>query len=187
MDKVLLTFDDGPIPGNTEIILKKLSDNKIKGVFFCVGNNIMKHTTLASEIIQEGHLVGNHTFNHQRLNQPGFDEYLEIDKFNELVKEKLGIEIKYFRPPHGRFNISTGKLLKRKKLNNVMWSLLTHDFKGDLSLVKHAVVKYLKKNSIIVLHDNIKSKDIILDSISFINDEVLAKGYCFGEPAECLK
>jgi peptidoglycan/xylan/chitin deacetylase (PgdA/CDA1 family) len=187
VDKILLTFDDGPVCGNTEIILKKLNDFKIRAVFFCVGNNILKNFSLASEILNEGHIIGNHTFNHSKLNIPGFDDFAEIDRFNEFAKDKLGYAIKYFRPPHGRFNLSTGKLLKHKKLTNIMWSLLTYDFKGDFSLVKYSVVKYLKKNSIIVLHDSFKSKDIILDSISFIADEVSEKGFRFGEPVECLK
>lgn len=187
IDKILLTFDDGPVYGNTDIILRKLNDFKVKAVFFCVGNNILKSTSLASEILKEGHIIGNHTFNHSKLTMPSFDNYAEIDRFNELAKDKLGYDVKYFRPPHGRFNLSTGKLLKNKKLTNIMWSLLTYDFKGNSSLVKYSVVKYLKKNSIIVLHDSLKSRDIILDSISFIADEVSGKGFRFGEPAECLK
>jgi len=187
VDKILLTFDDGPVSGNTEKILRKLNDFRIKAVFFCVGNNILKNSSLASEILKEGHVVGNHTFNHVKLTLPGFDNYAEIDRFNELAKDKLGIEIQYFRPPHGRFNLSTGKLLKKRNLTNVMWSLLTYDFKGNSSLVKNSVAKYLKNNSIIVLHDSLRSRDIISDSISFIADEIAGKGFRFGEPAECLK
>lgn len=187
VDKVLLTFDDGPVSGITENILLKLNEFNIKAAFFCVGNNILKNPSLTNAILKDGHIIGNHTFNHSRLTIPGFDEYAEIDRFNELANEKLGIEVKYFRPPHGRFNLSTGKLLKKKKLTNVMWSLLTYDFRGNSSLVKYSVVKYLKKNSIIVLHDSLRSRDIILDSISFIADEVSEKGFSFGEPSECLK
>ena len=187
VDKILLTFDDGPVSGITDNILMKLNDFNIKAAFFCVGNNILKNSSLASEILKEGHIIGNHTFNHSKLTVPGFDDYAEIDRFNELAKEKLGYEVKYFRPPHGRFNLSTGKLLKKKKLTNVMWSLLTYDFRGNPSLIKYSVVRYLKKNSIIVLHDSLRSRDIILDSISFIADEVSGKGFRFGEPAECLR
>jgi peptidoglycan-N-acetylglucosamine deacetylase len=187
VDKILLTFDDGPVSGNTEKILRKLNDFRIKAVFFCVGNNILKNSSLASEILNEGHIIGNHTFNHVKLTLPGFDNYAEIDRFNELAKDKLGIEVQYFRPPHGRFTLSTGKLLKKRNLTNVMWSLLTYDFKGNSSLVKNSVAKYLKNNSIIVLHDSLRSRDIISDSISFIVDEISGKEFIFGEPAECLK
>jgi peptidoglycan/xylan/chitin deacetylase (PgdA/CDA1 family) len=187
VDKILLTFDDGPVSGNTEKILRKLNDFRIKAVFFCVGNNILKNSSLASEILNEGHIIGNHTFNHVKLTLPGFDNYTEIDRFNELAKDKLGIEVQYFRPPNGRFTLSTGKLLKKRNLTNVMWSLLTYDFKGNSSLVKNSVAKYLKNNSIIVLHDSLRSGDIISDSINFIVDEISGKGFIFGEPAECLK
>lgn len=187
IDKILLTFDDGPVFGITENILKKLNDFKLKAAFFCVGNNILRNSSLASDIIKEGHTVGNHTFNHSKLTIPAFDDYVEIDRFNELAKDKLGYDVKYFRPPHGRFNLTTGNLLRNKNLTNVMWSLLTYDFRGNPSLVRNSVVKYLKKNSIIVLHDSLRSRDIILDSISFIVDEASGKGFSFGEPAECLK
>jgi peptidoglycan/xylan/chitin deacetylase (PgdA/CDA1 family) len=187
VDKILLTFDDGPVSGNTEKILRKLNDFEIKAVFFCVGNNILKNFSLASEILNEGHIIGNHTFNHVKLTLPGFDNYAEIDRFNELAKDKLGIEVQYFRPPYGRFTLSTGKLLKKRNLTNVMWSLLTYDFKGNSSLVKNSVAKYIKNNSIIVLHDSLRSRDIISDSINFIVDEISGKGFRFGEPAECLK
>jgi len=72
-------------------------------------------------------------------------------------------------------------------MKNVMWSLLTYDYKNDLSIVKYSVKKYLRKNSIIVLHDSLKSKDIICDSIKFIAEEAAQKGFEFGEPEECLK
>ena len=67
-----------------------------------------------------------------------------------------------------------------------MWSLLTYDYKNNLSIVKFAVEKYLKHKSIIVLHDSNKSKNIITDSISIIADEVNRKNYQFGEAGECL-
>ena len=68
-----------------------------------------------------------------------------------------------------------------------MWSLLTYDFQGDLGRVKLAVKKYLRKDSIIVLHDSIKSVNIIQDSIKIILDTANQKGYEIGEPEECLK
>lgn len=185
--KVLLTFDDGPNPGTTEVILKKLSDEKIKVLFFCVGNNVQKYPELVNQIKAEGHSFGNHTFNHKTLNKLSIEEKVqEIFSVNKLFQEKFNIKIKYFRPPHGRFQLSTDRLLKKFGLKNVMWSLLTYDYKNDLSIVKFAVEKYLKQNSIIVLHDSKKSKEIINDSISFIADEVRKNNYQFGEANECL-
>ncbi len=186
-NKVLLTFDDGPNPGTMELIIKKLSDKKIKALFFCVGDNIQKYPVLVNEILNEGHSIGNHTFNHKILSSISKSEKDEqISTVSLLLKEKFNYEVKYFRPPYGKFQLSTNKLLVNHNLKNVMWSLLTYDYKNDLSIVKFAVQKYLKNNSIIVLHDSNKSKDIILDSISSIADEVEKHNYQFGTAGECL-
>jgi len=187
-NKILLTFDDGPTKEATEIILSILAQFGIKAAFFCVGNNVERNSSKAKEILNEGHLIGNHTFNHKRLTKLSNEETVEeIDSFNNLLREKFNYDVKYFRPPYGRFTISTQGILKEKDMKCIMWSLLTEDYKNDFETVKFAVKNYLKKNSIIVLHDSIKSKDIIKDSINFIVDEALSKGYTFGEPAECLK
>lgn len=185
--KVLLTFDDGPNPDTTEIILKKLSEEKIKALFFCVGENVQKYPELIHQIKNEGHSFGNHTFNHKILNKISDEEKdYQISVVNEIFNDKFDIKLKYFRPSHGRFQLSTSSLMRKHQLKNVMWSLLTYDYKNDLSIVKFAVEKYLKPNSIIVLHDSNKSKNIISDSISFIADEVEKRNYQFGEAEECL-
>ena len=111
---------------------------------------------------------------------------IQISSVNKIFKEQFDIKLKYFRPSHGRFQLSTSSLLKKHQLKNIMWSLLTYDYKNDLSIVKFAVEKYLKPNSIIVLHDSNKSKNIISDSICFIADEVRNRDYQFGEADECL-
>ncbi len=184
---ILLTFDDGPNPETTEVILKKLNDEKIKALFFCVGNNVQKYPELVNQIKAEGHSFGNHTFDHKILNKISIEEKVQqIFSVNNLFQERFTIKLKYFRPPHGKFQLSTDRLLKKFGLKNVMWSLLTYDYKNDLSIVKFAVEKYLKQNSIIVLHDSNKSKEIINDSISFIADEVRKNNYQFGEANECL-
>ena len=186
-NKILLTFDDGPNPGTTEIILKKLSYEKIKALFFCVGDNVQKYPELANQIKDEGHSFGNHTFNHKIFKSISSEEKdYQISSVNSLFEEKFRIKLKYFRPSHGKFQLSTSALLKKHNLKNVMWSLLTYDYKNDLSIVKFAVEKYLKHNSIIVLHDSNKSKNVIADSISIISDEVRKRNYQFGEADECL-
>jgi peptidoglycan/xylan/chitin deacetylase (PgdA/CDA1 family) len=187
-NKILLTFDDGPTAEATEIILKTLSGKKIKALFFCVGNNVKSNQSLVKDILDEGHLIGNHTYNHKRLTKIGNAQAIEeIVSFDDLMKEKFKYDVKYFRPPYGRFTISTGKILEDKSLKCVMWSLLTKDYKNDFEVVKFAVRNYLRKNSIIVLHDSLKSKDIIKDSINFIIDETKKNGFTFGEPEECLR
>jgi peptidoglycan/xylan/chitin deacetylase (PgdA/CDA1 family) len=188
VDKVLLTFDDGPIPETTPLILDTLSVHKVKAAFFCVGENIQRYPELYRDLIREGHLVCNHTFNHRPITTLSrSDAAGQLERFNNLIKSDFGGDVLYFRPPHGRFNFSTASLMKEMNLLNVMWSLLTYDFKNDLKLVKFAVNKYLEKNSIVVLHDSLKSKDIIVESIRYIVDESSRKGFQIGAPSECLR
>lgn len=187
-DKILLTFDDGPNPGTTEIILNELDRHKIKAVFFFVGNNIKDYPFLAKEVMNSGHMTANHTYNHKiitKLNKDSAAE--EIRAFNEIHEEILNSAPEYFRPPHGKFNLHTQSLINKFGMKNVMWSLMTHDYKNDFEIVKYSVKNFLRKNSVIVLHDNKKSKDIICDSIKFIVEETDRNGFTFGEPEECLK
>jgi peptidoglycan-N-acetylglucosamine deacetylase len=186
-NEILLTFDDGPTE-YTEKILNLLNKMNIKGVFFCVGNNVQKEPSLTREILSEGHLIGNHTFNHKKLNKISVSEAItEINSFNRLLYDIHGYEVKYFRPPHGIITFSLPKILKETGLKNVMWSLLTYDYENDMRKVGKGVKKYLKKNSIVVLHDSRKSSGIIKECINLIYDEAEEKGLKMGVPAECLR
>jgi peptidoglycan/xylan/chitin deacetylase (PgdA/CDA1 family) len=111
----------------------------------------------------------------------------EIEQVNLILADEFNCNVKYFRPPYGRFNLSVRKLLNKTNLKVVMWNLVTYDYKNDWEKVKFAVDNYLHKNSIIVLHDSNKTKDFILDSIKYINDTAAARGFKFGESEECLK
>ncbi len=187
VDKILLTFDDGPIPETTESILKILSDLKIRALFFCVGENIEKYPSLAKEIVAEGHKIGNHTYNHADL-LFARKEYLreQVNKFETISKEVFGTGSTYFRPPKGRIP-TLNRFYNSFDHKFIMWDLLTRDYKNDLNIVKFAVQNYLKKNSIVVLHDSVKSKNIIIDSIKIVAEYSEKSGFIFGEPSECLK
>lgn len=187
VDKVLLTFDDGPVPGNTEVILKKLDDHKAKALFFCVGNNVEKYPELLKQILSEGHTIGNHTLNHKNVTSNKFDPLPEIRDLNDKISQKFGVKVNYFRPPHGRFNFSTGKLINSFEMKTVMWTLLTYDFRNDMNEIKKSAAKYLDRRSVVVLHDSLKSKDIIANSIDYIMEKISEKGFIHGTAEECLK
>ena len=119
MDKneksVYLTFDDGPIPEITPWVLDLLDKYGIKATFFMVGDNVRKHPAEFRMVVERGHRIGNHTFNHIR----GFEflskNYLaNTDKANEYLHTDL------FRPPHGHMRWLQYMVLK-KKYRIVMW------------------------------------------------------------------
>lgn len=187
-NKILLSFDDGPNPNTTEVILQKLNEHKCKAIFFCVGENIGKYSDLTTKIIEAGHIIGNHSQSHKDI--VGINKIIienEIKQCSESINKIVGNSPKYFRPPHGKFNLRTKKQISKYDMKNVMWTLLTYDYKNDLNIVKFAVQKYLSSDSIIVLHDSNKSKNIIAQAIDFIFKEAKRKGFEIGEPQECLK
>lgn len=186
-ETMLLTFDDSPNPNITEMIIEILDKNKIKACFFCVGEKVEKYPGLISQIDQSGHIAANHSYSH-----PNFiklrkkDKLAEVVRTKEIIEKITGKENIYFRPPFGRFDLTTLSILNEIKMKNVMWSLFPYDYKNDLNIVKFAVNKYLKNNSIVVFHDK-PGNNILEKSLNYLIEEAEKKGYKFGDPAGCLK
>ena len=187
-NKILLTFDDGPTEAATLKILNVLKANKLKAIFFCVGNNLRMHCALVQKMLDDGHTIANHTMNHKLLTKLNREESgKEISSFNDLMKEKFNYNVKYFRPPHGRFNLKSNSLMNDLNMKCVMWNLLTYDYENNIEKVKYSVDKYLKENTIIVFHNSIKCSDIIEEALSCTIEQAGKKGFKFGEPEDCLR
>ncbi len=158
-DKVLyLTFDDGPHPTITPLVLSILDEYNAKATFFCVGENVTKYSEIFNEIISKGHAVGNHTYNHIKGWQSNNKAYLNnIKKAAEVIPSNL------FRPPYGRIKPSQIKTLKHD-YRIVMWSILTRDY--DKKLNPHIALKHLNKltkpGDVIVFHDSEKAEQNML-------------------------
>ncbi len=158
-DKVLyLTFDDGPHPTITPMVLSILEEYNAKATFFCVGDNVTKYPEIFNDIINKGHTVGNHTFNHIKGWQSTNQSYIDnIKKAAEVIPSNL------FRPPYGRIKPSQIKLLKND-YRIIMWSILTRDY--DKSLNPYTALKHLNKitkpGDVVVFHDSEKAKENML-------------------------
>ena len=156
---IYLTFDDGPMPAVTHFVLETLSDFNAKATFFCIGDNIQKHPTIFKKVLNAGHAVGNHTFNHLsgwKTNTLDYQKNIELCQ-NQI---ELTTQTNMFRPPYGRIKLSQIKHLK-KDYKIVMWSVLTGDFSSDLSpeIILEKSIKNTKKGSIVVFHDSIKASN----------------------------
>ncbi len=154
---IYLTFDDGPIPEVTEWVLDVLKKHNVKATFFCVGENIQKHPIIYARLQQEGHAVGNHTFNHN--NGWKFDRQTYLQSVEKTQRLMLENKTKIFRPPYGKLTPNQYTALRKLGYKIIMWDVLSADF--DLKISGNKCLKNVTKNttegSIVVFHDNIKS------------------------------
>ncbi|HLF53349.1 polysaccharide deacetylase family protein [Flavobacterium sp.] len=159
---VYLTFDDGPTPEITEWTLSQLQKYEAKATFFCIGNNIEKHPGIFAKIIQEGHSLGNHTFNHLNGWKTATKAYLKNANLCEEQIRKHSIKNshpKLFRPPYGRIKPSQTKALRKMGYKIIMWDVLSADFDTEVSPEQclENVLKNVESGSIIVFHDSVKA------------------------------
>ena len=172
---IYLTFDDGPIPTLTEWILDILKEHHIKATFFCVGENIAKHPSIFERIKQEGHQIGNHTYNHVKGWKVAHDEYINnMNRCQSLTQTNL------FRPPYGRITKQQYRtVLKTHRI--ILWDVLTYDYDKFTSPQKclKKSLKHTRNGSIIVFHDNVKATENITYALPLYIQGCLKSGYEF--------
>ena len=152
---VYLTFDDGPIPEATPLVLDILKQYNAKATFFCVGDNVTKYPEVFQRIVSEGHSFGNHTHNHIDGWKNSVKEYADnTSKCAGVVNSKL------FRPPYGRITLKQFRKLK-KDYRMIFWDVLSMDYDLEISAENcfDLVKRYTRSGSIVVFHDSIKSKE----------------------------
>ena len=172
---VYLTFDDGPIPVITPWVVELLRQYDVKATFFMVGDNVRKHPQEYMQVIENGHRVGNHTFNHLKGLFTDTKEYVEnVEKADSLLHSNL------FRPPHG--------ILRRKQYNElsrdyrfVMWDLVTRDYSKRMNgeEVLATVKRLVRNGSIITFHDSIRSEKNLKYALPRSIEWLLEQGYEF--------
>lgn len=172
--EVYITFDDGPCPETTPTILDILRQHNVKATFFCVGDNILKHPDLFTQIKAEGHQVGNHTMHHSKGFCTNTNDYLnEIDECAELVGNNL------FRPPHGLITPRQNSMLRNKGYKIIQWDVITYDWdnKHTPDDILNVVKRYTRPGSIIVMHDSIKAAPRTLKILEDIIIWLKTEGY----------
>jgi len=173
---IYLTFDDGPVPEVTPLVLDILDEYNVKATFFSVGENVMKHPETYAEILRRGQKTGNHTFNHLKGFEMSLEAYLEnVKKAAEYIDSKL------FRPPYGRITFKQKKALA-SDYQIIMWDMITHDYNQKLSpaTIMKTVKRYTRNGSIVVFHDSIKAKENVLCVLPQAIEYWKSEGYAFG-------
>ena len=182
MDKVIyLTFDEGYEAGYTEKILNTLKENDVKAAFFITSHYLNTASELVERMINEGHIIGNHTVNHKSLPSISDEEIeKEIMKLHQAIFEKFNYEMKFMRPPKGEFNERTLKKTDELGYKTVMWSFAYFDWdekkQPSLEESKKIIIDNLHCGEIMLLHPNSKTNSEVLD---FIIKEAKNQGYQF--------
>ena len=173
---VYLTFDNGYEAGYTAKILDTLKENNVKAAFFITAHYLNTAPELVERMINEGHIVGNHTVNHKSmpdLNDEKIKE--EIMNLHTAVYEKFNYEIKYIRPPMGEFSEKTLEIIKALGYTTTMWSLAYDDWdenkQGRETYGKDKVISNIHNGAIILLHANsVDNSNILSNCIKQIRE-----------------
>lgn len=151
--RVFLTFDDGPTPGVTPWIVETLGKFGAKATFFCLGKNVEQYPELYRLIVDEGHVVGNHTYSHMKGWGTSPERYIEdVDLADSFIRSNL------VRPPYGRITPSQARRLS-ERYNIIMWDVLSRDYSRILSPAAclDNVTRHMRSGSVVVFHDSLKA------------------------------
>lgn len=186
---VYLTFDDGPHPLITPLVLEILKRYDAKATFFCIGNNVKQYPDTFELIKKEGHAVGSHTFNHEKGWNTKNEDYIKsFNDANELIHSNL------FRPPYGKIKYSQIKKLKTQNLNTdstlhtfnsklkiVAWTVIANDWNHSLSSrhVYKNVVRNAGDGAIITFHDSLKAYSNMITVLPKVLEYYKSRGFDF--------
>lgn len=175
---VALTFDDGPDEEMTPKILDILSEYNIKATFFVTGKNAGSNPELLARIINEGHIIGNHSWSHASTFplQSAEDIYKELVQCDSLVYSVTGKKMSLFRPPFGVTNPLIAEAVSKNENVCIGWSIrsLDTDDRKSRKDVLSRIVRKLHNGSIILLHDRCEGSDELLQSLII---EIIDRNY----------
>ena len=187
--EVALTFDDGPEENWTPKILDILKQKNIKATFFVIGKQAQKYPEMLRKIDAEGHVIGDHTFDHvdlTKLDTQRVDQ--EIEKCALEIHEIIGKTPKLVRPPFGFHNEVVDNVVYSKDRIIVLWSLDTEDWTGlDAETIKARILPKMQNGFIILQHDGENPKmGGSVQALPDIIDGLKAQGYTFVTVPELL-
>ena len=174
---IALTFDDGPTE-NTQAIIDVLNKYGAKATFFVVGNRIGNFEQVLPVMLQGGHEIGNHTWNHPKLPELSMSKInTAIRKCNERIEKAAGYTPRFLRPPYGSVNKTMYFEAKDYKLITVLWSLDTLDWDlRDTEKIYKSVMENIQDGDIVLFHDTVPEN---VEALERILPELSARGYQF--------
>ncbi len=180
--KVAITFDDGPHPYYTEQLLDGLKERGVHATFFVTGEHAENYPEIIKRMYEEGHLIGNHTYNHIQLTKANGEKFKEeLIQTNKILEDITGEEVEFVRPPYGSWD---KKFEKELNMFPVLWTIDPLDWcTRNVSCITDTVISKVKDNSIILMHDEYATT---VTAALQVVDELQAKGYQFVTVDEIL-
>ena len=166
-NQVAITFDDGPHE-NTPVVLDTLKQNNVKAAFFCIGKNFAGREAIVRRIIEEGHIIGNHSYSHSNM----IDFYPikklneDVSKADELILRSTGKKNTLFRPPYGVTTPTVARMVKEKKYQVIGWNVRSYDTSiKDKDKLLRRILSRMGNGSVILLHDTTPGIEIVLQKV----------------------
>ena len=189
--KIYLTFDAGYDNGNISKILDVLKEQDVDAAFFILENLIIKNPDLVKRMVEEGHIVANHTAKHADITKySNLDDLKkDLESLENLYYKETGhIMPKYFRCPEGRFNKRAMKYLKELGYKTIFWSFAYADWDNNnqptKSYAKDKILSNIHNGEIMLLHPTSKTNAEILEDVII---ELKEQGFRFGTLDELSK
>jgi peptidoglycan/xylan/chitin deacetylase (PgdA/CDA1 family) len=182
-----LTFDDGPDAQNTSFVLDILKKHNIKAVFFIIGKKIRGNEELLKRMVDEGHVIGNHTWSHTNLWDLYSSGRMADDIWRNILETEriTGKRMKLFRPPYGVINPMVAKAIRKTAVKVVIWSFRSFDTScGDPGLLLAKTLENARPGDVMLFHDNVGSTAGILEKIIV---SLQKRGFSFIPLDEMLK
>lgn len=181
--KLYLTFDEGYENGYTDDILDTLKEKGVSAAFFITGDYFNRSGDLVERMVNEGHIVGNHTYYHKNLHKLSEPDKIaeELNLLQEKYKEKFGCEMKFMRPPEGEYSERVLAVAADLGYKTVFWSFAYKDWLADdvrgADYAVGQIMPYLHNGAVLLLHavsaDN-------ASALGQIIDKAREQGYEFG-------
>ena len=186
--EIALTFDDGPHPRLTPIILDILEEYGIKATFFMVGENVGYYPAAARAVAEAGHEIGNHTFSHRKFDRMGEEELLrEIASCESAIAGFSESPVRLIRPPEGQMSDTMGRVIGSLDYRVILWDVDTRDWAHTPpeTITRH-ILDTVKPGDIILMHDFIGYDSPTPEALRRVIPALLERGYRFVTVGELM-
>lgn len=179
--EIALSFDDGPHPRLTPVILDILAEYGIKATFFMVGENVGYYPDAARAVVEAGHEIGNHTFSHRKFNRMSEHEMLEeIRACEQAVSSVSDAPIHFVRPPEGQMSEAMRRVIGSLDYRIILWDVDTRDWAHTPpdEITRH-ILDTVQAGDIILMHDFIGHNSPTPEALRAVIPALLERGYRF--------